>query len=223
MNDNDDFSIELGESVRRHIEHKKSPAEDAKLIAMPYDSPDKDSVPIFITEHVMRSIEQHVGGELEKEVGGVLLGGYCRGVKGAFIEITDFIEAKAAVGTDVSLTFTHQTWAYLNEEQSRRGSGAGIVGWYHSHPALGVFMSKEDQFIHSNYFTEPWHIALVVDPVSHNWGCFRQNDGDLLHTGGFYVYGEKRAAKRVREYVKQTDSARKATPRSASARGGHRR
>lgn len=217
MNDHDDFSIELGQSFRRHIEQKKSPREDGKLVALPYDSPEKDSVPIFIAEHVMRSIEQHVGREMDREVGGVLLGGFYRGGKGTFIEITDFIEAKATVGTHVSLTFTHETWAHLNEEQSRRGLESQIVGWYHSHPGLGIFMSREDQFIHSSYFTEPWHVALVVDPICHDWGCFKRNKSDLVQTGGFYVSGEKRSAKRVREYVKQADSSRQTAPQSASA------
>lgn len=222
MSGTDDFDIELGQSVRRHIEQKKSPGEDGKLAALPYDSPEKETMPVFIAEQVMRSIEEHVCGEIDKEVGGVLLGGYYHGSKGTYIEVTDFIEAKSAIGTDVSLTFTHDTWTYVNEEQSRRGGNAKIVGWYHSHPGLGVFMSKEDEFIHSSYFTEPWQIALVVDPVCHNWGCFRWNNDDLAHTDGFYVFGEKRAAKRIKEHLKHSDSSRLSTPQAASAKADRR-
>ena len=222
MNMNDDFQIELGESVRRHIEHKKSPREDSKFCVFPYDQPDTDQPPVFISQSVMKAIEKHVTSENDKEVGGVLLGGFYRTEKGSFVEITDFIEATSAKGTDVSLTFTHEAWEQITAEQSRRGSDLQIVGWYHSHPALGVFMSKEDEFIHSNFFSEPWHVAIVVDPIYHNWGCFKWNDGRLERTGGMYVFAEKKAAKSVRDYVKNLNTARQTPPRAASASADRR-
>lgn len=222
MNTNDDFQIELGESVRRHIEHKKSPREDSKFCTFPYDQPSSDSTPVFITQHVMSSIESHVTKENTREVGGVLLGGFYRTDNGSYVEITDFIEATSALGTDVSLTFTHEAWEQINTEQAKRCPDLQIVGWYHSHPALGVFMSKEDEFIHSNFFTEPWHMAIVVDPVYHNWGCFKWNDGSLERTGGLYVFAEKKAAKAVRNYVKKLADAKQAPPRAASASADRR-
>jgi len=218
----DDFDIELGQSVRRHIAHKESPLNSSGHSAAPYDSPAKDSIPVFITESVMRSIERHVGQEKEKEVGGVLLGGFYRNDKGSFVEVTDFIEAGNAKGTDVSLTFTHETWEKIHEEVARRGSDAQIVGWYHSHPALGVFMSKDDEFIHKSFFSDPWHVAIVVDPIYHNWGCFKWNNGILERTGGMYVFGEKKSAKRIREYVKVISATRQPASRAASA-GADRR
>ena len=222
MNMNDDFQIELGESVRRHIEHKKSPLEDSKFCAFPYDQPNTDHPPVFISQSVMKAIEKHVTNEKEKEVGGVLLGGFYRTDNGSFVEITDFIEATSAKGTDVSLTFTHEAWEQITAEQSHRGSDLQIVGWYHSHPALGVFMSKEDEFIHSNFFSEPWQVAIVVDPIYHNWGCFKWNDGKLDRTGGMYIFAEKKAAKNVRDYTKNLNTVRQSPPRAASASADRR-
>ena len=217
MDQNDDFHIEVGQSVRRHIEHKRSPVKDPELCALPYDQPDLDQTPVFIAEKVMRAIERHANEHKDKEVGGVLLGDFFRTDKGSFIEVTDYIEATATKGSDVSLTFTHETWEQINAEQTRRGSGLQIIGWYHSHPGLGVFMSREDEFIHSSFFADPWHVAIVVDPVYHNWGCFKWRDGSLERTAGFYVFGEKRAAKRVKGYTRDLDKSRQSTPPSASA------
>ena len=219
MSDDRDVNIdiELGKSVRRHIEHKKSPLADPALRALPYDQPESDQTPVFVAENVMRSIEELVLRDKEREVGGVLLGGFYRNEKGSFVEITDFIEAKSAEGTDVSLTFTHEAWEQINAEQATRGPGAQIVGWYHSHPALGVFMSKEDEFIHSSFFTDPWHVAMVVDPIYHNWGCFKWKDGALERTGGVYIFAEKKAARRLRGYVKTLSDTKRPAPRDASA------
>jgi len=213
----DDFGIELGPSVRRHIEQKMSPLADPALAAVAYDAPSSDQTPVFVTEEVLRNIEKHAAKEKSREIGGILLGNFHRNESGSFVEITDFVEAAHTKGTDVSLTFTHETWAQLTAEHAARGSDKQIVGWYHSHPGLGVFMSREDEFVHSSFFADPWQTALVVDPIYHNWGCFKWADGNLQRTGGFYVFADRKSVKRVREYVKTMSESRQAGPRSASA------
>ena len=56
-----------------------------------------------------------------------------------------------------------------------------IVGWYHSHPGFGVFLSEHDLFIHRNFFSDPAQIAWVYDPHSDEEGCFawEKEGGDL--------------------------------------------
>lgn len=217
MSNNDDFQIELGQPLRRHIEHKVSPLRDPACCALPYDEPKSDKMAIFIAENVMRRIEALAARDKEREVGGVLLGGFFRSGDSAFLLVDDFIEAKAARGTDVSLTFTHETWEQITAEQAERGGNSVIVGWYHSHPALGVFMSREDEFIHTSFFTDPWHVAIVVDPIYHNWGAFTWKDGSLERAGGFYVYADKKSTRRVKQYVKELNAERKPAGRDSSA------
>lgn len=213
----DEFQIEIGDAVRRHISRRPSPLGDNGKVVVPYESPDADPIPVFVSHEVMKAIERHTLSNKEQEVGGVLLGGFFRNDKGSFVEVTDFIDAEKAEGTDVSLTFTHETWEQIHERVAQRGTDLQIVGWYHSHPGLGVFMSKEDEFIHTSFFSDPWHIAIVHDPIYTNWGCFKWADGELARTGGFYVFAEKRQAKRIREYVKNQVSSRQAPPRAASS------
>ena len=47
-----------------------------------------------------------------------------------------------------------------------------IVGWYHSHPGFGIFLSEHDLFIHRNFFSGAAQIALVVDPLQGHEGVF---------------------------------------------------
>lgn len=216
----DDVQIEVGGAVRRHITKRVSPLSDPGKVVVPYDSPDEDPMPVFISEEVMKAIERHSLSDKEREIGGVLLGGFYRNDDGSFVEVTDFIEAERAKATDISLTFTHEAWERIHERIALRGDGIQIVGWYHSHPGLGVFMSKEDEFIHSSYFSDPWHVAIVHDPIYTNWGCFKWSDGKLDRTGGFHVFTEKGRARRIREYVKGQLANRQAAPRSASASAG---
>jgi proteasome lid subunit RPN8/RPN11 len=47
-----------------------------------------------------------------------------------------------------------------------------LVGWYHSHPGHGIFLSATDLRTQALWFRQPWHVALVFDPVSHSLGAF---------------------------------------------------
>lgn len=223
MSDNDrDFEIELGRSFSRRFEDKPSPLRDRSQCAFGYDRPEGDDVPVFIAERVVRAIEEQAKENAEIEVGGVLLGAFYRGDGGSFIEVIDFIEAGAARSTGVSLTFTHDTWELIHAEQAKRGPGLMIVGWYHTHPGLGVFLSNEDEFIHTSYFTDPWQVALVVDPVYDNWGCFKWTNGSLAQTGGFYVFGDRREAKQVKDYTARLEGARQRPSEAVSAAADRR-
>jgi len=41
-----------------------------------------------------------------------------------------------------------------------------IVGWYHSHPGYGCFLSSIDIQSQKVFFTNPNHVALVIDPIN---------------------------------------------------------
>jgi proteasome lid subunit RPN8/RPN11 len=51
-------------------------------------------------------------------------------------------------------------------------SGLMVVGWYHSHPNLGVFFSGIDRATQSAFFNHPYALGLVVDPIRKERKCF---------------------------------------------------
>ena len=53
-----------------------------------------------------------------------------------------------------------------------------IVGWYHSHPGYGVFMSETDLATHGKLLQfSPFVIALVVDPEINEFGIWALEPG----------------------------------------------
>lgn len=56
-------------------------------------------------------------------------------------------------------------------------SGQRILGWYHTHPGFGIFLSAMDMFIHENFFNESDQLALVYDPVKGEDGLFVWREG----------------------------------------------
>jgi 26S proteasome regulatory subunit N11 len=48
-----------------------------------------------------------------------------------------------------------------------------IVGWYHSHPGYGCFLSSVDIETQRRFFSESFHIAIVVDPLKKELGFYK--------------------------------------------------
>lgn len=84
------------------------------------------------------------------------------------------LPAEFTRGTPSSLTFTEETWLRF-EEQTDSLEKLGIqlerLGWYHSHPGLGIFLSHWDLDVCTN-FNRVHHVALVVDPIRDRGGFF---------------------------------------------------
>jgi hypothetical protein len=90
------------------------------------------------------------------------------------------------------MTFTPETWVQVNSVKDQRYADAKIVGWYHTHPRFGIFLSDMDKFIHKHHFPQPWTTALVVDPVQETEGFFVWNDGEPSPAPEYWVGSERR-------------------------------
>jgi len=135
-----------------------------------------DRLHLRISADVAREIRQHARSQSKTEVCGVLLGSETEGMTS--IEASVAGENAAQGGAHV--TFTQDTWEHIYKIKDRDFPDARIVGWYHSHPGFGVFLSDHDTFIHKNFFSSPQQVAWVYDPHSDEEGCFGW-DGERLN------------------------------------------
>lgn len=140
-----------------------------------------DAVAIVVTQDVLLAVNQHVGQTLSRELGGFLLGNRyrCPNSGRNYVIIDQYLKADYTEGTQVSLSFTNESWAQLQDQLTGKFMGKLLVGWYHSHPRMNVFLSAHDTTIHESRFQEPWHTALVIEPASHLGGFFCRQDGKL--------------------------------------------
>jgi proteasome lid subunit RPN8/RPN11 len=125
---------------------------------------------VVLDETARDTIDDHVGADTSVERGGVLVGRVDE-VTGR-VEVHAAVPATKAVGAVASLTFTHEAWDEVNEIIAAAYPDDRMVGWYHSHPGFGVFLSQYDTFIHQNFFSASWQLAYVVDPVLGKAGFF---------------------------------------------------
>ncbi len=134
----------------------------------------------------------------ENECGGLLIGNVYVGLQnGRDVMFTAVVEAIPAQEADAGPTFVEMGAADLlavmqHLQQLRQGqqgqsrADLRIVGWYHTHPGFGVFMSGTDRSTQRHIFGMAWQVAVVYDPLNGEYGVFSGPDSDYL--AGWYLF-----------------------------------
>ncbi|MDD2696451.1 MAG: Mov34/MPN/PAD-1 family protein [Anaerolineales bacterium] len=149
------------------------------------------AVSVFISQRAFVRFCAHAGSDLDNEVGGWLVGKWRADKETGeqFIIVEATLPARHIRHGGTFLTFTQDSQVTLYAEFQERFPNKELVGWYHTHPRMGIFLSEYDTWLHRNFFPEPYQVALVIEPFSSTGGFFiRQRDGTLNphHYFGFY-------------------------------------
>lgn len=132
---------------------------------------------VVISQSVLNDMHLHGRSRPDVEVCGVLVGNVYRDANGPYLHVEANIKGDHAAGKTAQVTFTSETWTHINEEMERSHAGRKILGWYHTHPGFGIFLSEMDLFIQNNFFPELWQVAYVYDPKSDEDGIFIWKQG----------------------------------------------
>lgn len=143
---------------------------------------------IYIAQSTYKEIHRFTKDKTTNESGGVLLGNVVEEFGKTHIVIRAFIEAKYSEGTPTTLKFTHETWEYIHNEAEKKYPNYKILGWIHTHPDFGIFLSEYDKFIQENFFKDANQIAYVVDPIQNIEGFYFWINEKIERCKGFYVF-----------------------------------
>ena len=133
---------------------------------------------VAVARSVLNEIKEHAHSELDAEICGVLVGNVYRDRNRPYLHVEASIRGEHATNEASGVTFTAETWTHVQDILEEEHPSKRIVGWYHSHPDFGIFLSDLDLFIHRNFFNFPWQVAHVFDPVREEEGLFVWRDGE---------------------------------------------
>ena len=137
---------------------------------------DKAKFEIVCPQDLLEKIEDHCFSQTRTEVGGFLIGE----IKDGQSIVTHVIRAKHTVAQMTQLTFTHKTWDAAFAERDKIAAGAELIGWFHSHPNFGVFLSDHDKFIQTQFFAQDGKVTIVVDPIRGRRGWFLSQNKEVI-------------------------------------------
>lgn len=206
LDNSDDIQIHLGSAkTRAVVQEQPWPASGLSTYVASYGDAAVAQLPVYLHVTALEGIEKHALSSPQAEVGGALLGAaYCHEGR-TYVQIDDYMPARSTDERRARVTFTHETWRLLNDERETRHPGLSMVGWYHTHPNLGVFLSDDDRFIQRNFFAEQEQVALVIDPVANERAFFHQLNGQLPKLSGFYVFGDVSKSAEIDAAIKRME------------------
>lgn len=135
---------------------------------------------VIVDSAVMNEIHRHGKSNTDVELCGVLIGNVYQDGAAPYLLVDGSIRGNAAVSKGTQVTFTSETWTRIHEVLEREYSDRRIVGWYHTHPGFGIFLSGMDLFIQDHFFNAPWQVAFVYDPIGGDEGMFVWRKGKSL-------------------------------------------
>jgi proteasome lid subunit RPN8/RPN11 len=190
-----DADIQFGEVEEERPRVMRRPDENRHFAVAACGAVRDHDLPIFVDLDAMLDMESHAESNTNVELGGVLLGGQYVDSQGQpFVVVSDCLRADHYEATKGSFKFTHDTWSDISRRLEEYPEELRMVGWYHTHPDWGVFLSGMDLFICENFFSKPLDLALVIDPCRGDRGWFQWTQPrrrDPQRTGGFYLISSR--------------------------------
>jgi proteasome lid subunit RPN8/RPN11 len=172
---------------------------------------------VNISPDAYRTVHDHATTDPEVELCGVLVGEVLKDGDGPYLAIAGAIRGEHAASQAGQVTFTHETWNHIHRVRDAEFPNAKIVGWYHTHPRFGVFLSPQDEFIHGSFFTENWQVAFVLDPIAKDEGFLVWRDGKPHLLDEFWIGPRHRIRAEdvasLRREVEESLSQRRPVPR----------
>lgn len=148
--------------------------------------PAANQVVVSHRQQALSQIRAHSITDLRSELGGVLLGHAYRDGEQMLVEVIAALPARNDDHGPIHFTFTADAWSQIHHEKASKYPDLEIVGWFHTHPGLGVFYSSDDVVVHTAAFTLPWHVGLVVDPLGNEASYFGWQEGVLTPIAGYF-------------------------------------
>ena len=140
----------------------------------------RNRVQVVLKRSVLSSIHEHGLSRTDVEVCGVMIGQCYQDERGPFVYIEDIIQGNHSESQVAQVTFTAETWNHIQNEMDKRFEDKRILGWYHTHPGFGIFLSEMDMFIHENFFSGNEQLAFVYDPLGGQEGLFLWRGGQAI-------------------------------------------
>jgi len=130
---------------------------------------------VYLAPECREGILEHLRSH-RTEMGGLLIGrAYVAGTAlpvswGPLVSVERFLASATCRSSRVSLAMGTEIW---DRARSLLACDGGIVvGWYHSHPNLGVFFSGTDRATQRAFFNQPYSVGLVIDPCRNEEAWF---------------------------------------------------
>lgn len=124
---------------------------------------------VYINKAAQEIMNEHAHSGSPQEVGGFLLGRPFNEVGEHVAWVLDAIQGDCESYRSrvlIKSSTYDRVWNKVEEND------LVVIGWYHTHPGFGIFLSTTDINTMGLYYNQMYHVAIVLDPVNEKCGVF---------------------------------------------------
>lgn len=132
---------------------------------------------LYVVSDGVREIENHLKKTPKVESGGLLLGHAFVDIDNPEKKFTVIIGSVPVISANSSIGHYAVSPEELIKARLKIPEGLMSVGWYHSHPGHGIFLSGADMAIMKHIYNLDWQVAFVFDTFSGDRGFFHGEKG----------------------------------------------
>ena len=150
---------------------------------------DDNKLMLAVCKSAILQAHEHAAAS-DNEVGGSLLGRAYRFDGYLAVEIAVILPGIVEDAGPLHVTLGANTWAELIQKHQKNFPDLMFVGWYHSHPGFGIYLSHMDENVHRSFFFRNWHIAYVMNGQHDTGGFFGWYNGEIKPIREFVLLGD---------------------------------
>jgi proteasome lid subunit RPN8/RPN11 len=156
-----------------------------------YRKESERGLPLYISKIAEERIRNHAVSRSEDrlEVMGLLLGSVYEDNGSTYAIVRD-VATTDLDASSVSVRFERDGFEKLFESLDGACFNYILVGWYHSHPGHHCFLSATDIDTQMRMFNQPFHSAIVIDPINVEIAAFHVENGKSVERP-FAVYWDE--------------------------------
>ena len=160
-----------------------------------------DELRIYMEDYVHTYLYQYSRSSVNGEKLAVLMGQSIVINGQNTIFISGVIQARFTEKIKGVETITNQSWKYISEDMEKYFPNLSVVGWMHSRPSFGAFVTSMDEEYHKKLFSDPNQVLFVVDPIDRLDRLYVLNEAKsaLRPVKGYFIYYEKNT--QMQEYM----------------------
>ena len=118
--------------------------------------------------------------------GGVLLGVVSQVGETWLVEVREALPFNATPEVH-RVRVSRHAWQDMLSARGAQHPQLRVIGWYHSHPGVGVSFSEADAFVQRYFFPADWQVACVIDPERRDTQFFSRRGRNVSPLGAFWV------------------------------------
>ncbi len=160
-----------------------------------------NSLRIYIEDYVYSYLVQYAKANMNEESIAVLIG-RCMIIDGKkVLFISGAIQGLYAESKKGIISFSNETYNYIEEQRLKHFKGLEVVGWMLSQPGYGTYLSSGHMNYHIDNFKKPYQVMFVLDTVEkmNTFFQYDKDEAEIKEMEGFFVFYEKN--QEMQEYM----------------------